>query len=319
MDMAWPLLSSFFILSVLSWILIVIPSISAKNREKILHKKNKTSIPTPIVMWHGMGDSCCGRGIGGLQKMLEANISGVFVHSIQLGANEEEDFTNSYFMAVNKQVTTVCQKLSQIPELQNGYHAIGFSQGGQFLRAVAQRCPNPPMRNLISVGGQQQGVFGLPRCPGSVFICTYIRKLLDMGAYTNFVQNRLVQAQYWHDSLVEDIYRRKSLFLSDINNERVKNQDYKTNLQKLDNFVMVRFLKDTMVYPLESEWFGYYCPGQALIMCHLQNSTFYTEDWLGLKTMDEEGKLHFLEVDGDHLQFSKEWFLDSVVAPFLST
>ena len=35
--------------------------------------------------------------------------------------------------------------------------------------------------------------------------------------------------------------------------------------------------------------------------------------------MDEEGKLHFLEVDGDHLQFSKEWFLDSVVAPFLST
>ncbi|GAU99483.1 hypothetical protein RvY_10480-1 [Ramazzottius varieornatus] len=128
---------------------------------------------------------------------------------------------------------------------------------------------------------------------------------------------RLVQAQYWHDSLVEDTYRQKSLFLADINNERLKNQDYKTNLQKLENFVMVRFLKDSMVYPLESEWFGYYCPGQAETMCHLQNSTLYTEDWLGLKKMDEAGKLHFLAVDGDHLQFSKEWFLQSIVAPFL--
>ena len=30
-----------------------------------------------------------------------------------------------------------------------------------FRRAVAQRCPEPPMRNLISVGGQHQGVFGI--------------------------------------------------------------------------------------------------------------------------------------------------------------
>ena len=33
--------------------------------------------------------------------------------------------------------------------LQGGYNAIGFSQGGQFLRAVAQRCPNPPMKNAV--------------------------------------------------------------------------------------------------------------------------------------------------------------------------
>lgn len=27
-------------------------------------------------------------------------------------------------------------------------------------RAVAQRCPDPPMRNLVTFGGQHQGVFG---------------------------------------------------------------------------------------------------------------------------------------------------------------
>lgn len=39
------------------------------------------------------------------------------------------------------------------------YNAIGFSQGSQFLRAVAQRCPHG-MKTLISFGGQHQGVYG---------------------------------------------------------------------------------------------------------------------------------------------------------------
>ena len=58
--------------------------------------------------------------------------------------------------------------LAEDPELQGGYNAIGFSQGGQFLRAVAQRCPEPAMRNLITIGAQHQGVFGFPNCPGEM-------------------------------------------------------------------------------------------------------------------------------------------------------
>jgi len=77
-----------------------------------------------------------------------------------------------------------------------------FSQGGQFLRAIAQRCPSPPMLNLISVGGQHQGVFGFPRCPGdNITVCNYIRELLRFGAYESFVQDHLVQAEYWHDRM----------------------------------------------------------------------------------------------------------------------
>ena len=56
----------------------------------------------------------------------------------------------------------MCQELAENPDLQNGYNAIGFSQGGQFLRAVAQKCPNPPMKNLVTIAGQHQGVFGIP-------------------------------------------------------------------------------------------------------------------------------------------------------------
>lgn len=40
------------------------------------------------------------------------------------------------------------------------------------------------MRTLISLGGQHQGVFGLPKCPTlSVSSCEYITKLLNYAAY----------------------------------------------------------------------------------------------------------------------------------------
>ncbi|TNN22237.1 Palmitoyl-protein thioesterase 1 [Liparis tanakae] len=35
------------------------------------------------------------------------------------------------------------------------------------------------------------------------------------------VQKHLVQAQYWHDPLNDDLYKKHSLFLADINQERV--------------------------------------------------------------------------------------------------
>lgn len=82
------------------------------------------------------------------------------------------------------------------------------------------------MRNLISIGGQQQGVYGFPRCPENLTkICDEIRNLLNIGAYEKFVQKILVQAQYWHDPLNEKLYKERSLFLADINQEVVCNQN----------------------------------------------------------------------------------------------
>ena len=68
-----------------------------------------------------------------------------------------------------------------------------------------------------------------------------------------FVFPSLAQAEYWHDPLHEQEYRQVSVFLADINNENKVNATYKANLAKLQNFVMVKFLQDTMVQPKESE------------------------------------------------------------------
>ena len=60
----------------------------------------------------------------------------------------------------------------------------------------------------------------MPSCAGSHIICDYVRRLLNYGAYTSWVQDKLVQAQYWHDPLDNDEYRAKSKFMADINNDR---------------------------------------------------------------------------------------------------
>lgn len=270
---------------------------------------------TPVVMWHGLGDWCCNPfSTDVIKAVIENNVPGIYVHSLKIGNTDIEDFEHGYFTNVNGQVDFACNLIASDPQLKDGYNALGLSQGGQFLRAVAQRCPNPPMKNLVSLAGQHQGVYGLPNCGVPAHpLCDYIRRLLNTAAYAGWVQNDLVQAQYWHDPLQEDLYQNYSIFLADINNELSIKQEYVDNLLKLENLILVKFLNDTVVEPVESEWFGFYKSGQAIETETLEESKLYTEDRLGLKTMNEKGKLHFVETEGNHLQFSDEWFIENII------
>uniref|UniRef100_A0A182NDS4 Palmitoyl-protein thioesterase 1 n=1 Tax=Anopheles dirus TaxID=7168 RepID=A0A182NDS4_9DIPT len=276
-----------------------------------------TAEKLPIVLWHGMGDTCCFPfSLGGVRKFLESEI-GVYVKSIKIGNSIAEDFKSGYLVHPNQQVEKVCSDLSSDPKLSNGFNGIGFSQGGQFMRALVQRCSDLRMNNLITLGGQHQGVFGLPNCPSlSSRTCDRFRQLLNYAAYTELMQNFLVQATYWHDPLNEAKYKNSSTFLADINNELSINDTYIDNLQRLNKFVMVRFNKDSIVQPLESQWFGYYIPGQDRETQNLKESEIFIEDRLGLKKMDEQNRIVFLECEGNHLQFTKEWFRESLF-PYL--
>ena len=45
----------------------------------------------------------------------------------------------------------------------------------------------------------------------------------------------------------------------------------------------------------------------------LKESPIYTEDRIGLKALDEAGKLFFLETEGDHMEFETGWFVENIV------
>lgn len=144
-----------------------------------------------------------------------------------------------------------------------------------------------------------------------------MRQLLNFAAYAGWVQRFLVQATYWHDPMNEDLYRTKSTFLAEINNEKTVNQDYIDRLQKLNKFVMVKFANDTIVQPLETSWFGFYKPGSDTELLPLEESEIFIKDKLGLKQMKEDGKLVYLATEGNHMQISKEWFTENIIVPYL--
>ncbi|KFY15962.1 hypothetical protein V491_05489 [Pseudogymnoascus sp. VKM F-3775] len=99
-------------------------------------------------------------------------------------------------------------------------------------------------------------------------------------------------------------YLEHSNFLADINNEReVKNEKYAENLKTLENFVMYLFDEDVTVVPKESGWFA---EVNGTEVTPLKERPIYTENWLGLKELDEAGKLKFLTAGGGHMRLSDE-------------
>ena len=282
-----------------------------------------SSSPLPVVLWHGMGDDCCSAGMTGISKLIASHTNDTFVHSIRLGSSTAADRWNSFFMPAATQVAEACAQLKTVPELVASgmrMNVVGFSQGGQFLRALVQQCEGLHVHNLISIGGQHQGVFGLPQCPIGSWFCKEGRILADFEVYSSFFQKHLAQANYWQDALDEEKYQTRNTWLPGVNGHPF-DANQKIRLTSLHKFVMLRFLNDTMVVPSISEHFGWYRQNSnATMSIPLNETALYTdeEDVLGLRDMDAKGKLVFLSTDGNHLQFSNRMFIDEIIQPFLA-
>lgn len=68
--------------------------------------------------------------------------SGVPVISINTGSDGSfaADMVSSYYGDMNEEIAKACRFLAEQDDLKGGFNMIGFSQGGQFSRAVVQRC-----------------------------------------------------------------------------------------------------------------------------------------------------------------------------------
>lgn len=164
-------------------------------------------------------------------------------------------------------------------------------------RGLIQRCVSAKVVNFISLGGQHQGIYGVPLCDERGHLpCQLLRWLLNYFAYTSWVQKHIAQATYWHDPLHEDKYRMKSSFLADINNERMVNKNYIQRLHSLNKFVMVKFSRDSIVTPLETSWFGFFKPMSTSIVLPVLPYIKEIGDKLELRRMMDDGKLVFIEV-----------------------
>jgi palmitoyl-protein thioesterase len=252
----------------------------------------------------GLGDNYAAAGLQEVATLAEAVNPGQLVYFVRIDDDASKDRSATFLGNVTEQVEKVCNDLAthQIISTAPAIDALGFSQGGQFLRAYVERCNKPPVRNLVTFGSQHNGIAAFKECGDSDWLCKGSMALLRWNTWSNFVQSRLVPAQYFRDPTQYDNYLEHSNFLADINNERtVKNPTYKENIGKLENFVMYMFEDDTTVVPKESSWFEEVNGTEST---PLRARKLYSEDWLGLRALDRKGGLKFRSTPGGHMQLS---------------
>jgi palmitoyl-protein thioesterase len=269
--------------------------------------------PLPVLIWHGLGDNYAADGINDVAELIQNVYEGTFVYPIRVADEPSSDRSGSFLGNTTEQIQKVCDDIAAHPILSTApaIDALGFSQGGVFLRAYTQRCNKPPIRSLVTFGSPHNGISDYQACGGTDWLCKGAMALLHSNTWSDFVQSRLVPAQYYRDldpetGLASDEYLEHSNLLADLNNERaVKNKTYADNIAKLEKFVMFEFADDTTVIPKESEWFAE-VNETSVKVTPLKDRPIYKQDWIGLKKLDEKGGLVFKTAPGGHMQLSEE-------------
>lgn len=167
------------------------------------------------------------------------------------------------------------------------------------MRAYVERCNVPAVRNLVTFGSQHMGVADLPACKPTDLLCRLAEGALRGSVYSDYSQSHIVTAQYFRNPRNLDAYTRylaANHFISDINNEVASNATYAKHLRSLDALVLLMFDEDITVRPRESGWFESYHVATNDTDTDdriepLRQSSIYTEDRIGLRTLDKRGSL----------------------------
>ncbi|KAI5794881.1 Alpha/Beta hydrolase protein [Pyronema domesticum] len=257
------------------------------------HEGEKTALP--LVLWHGLGDSFDSEGIQSVTTSYLSLYPLSSTHIIALSTSGSSDRSATFIGHVPTQIASVCAQLQEDPSLANGFNALGFSQGGQFLRAVIQSCPGLKVGTLVTMGSQHNGIAEFTVDCSTQWWCG----LLYRNRWGSWVQGNVVPAQYLNEG-----GEQVSDWLLEINawgEVEKKRQVFKERLGALERFVMVMWKHDETVVPKESAWFSDGINGSV----PLRERRLYKEDWLGLRGLDERGRLEMVEVDGGHMQISE--------------
>ena len=280
--------------------------------------RSSISSSLPVVFAHGMGDSCFNSGMINIGDHTSELLGGTYVTCIPTGDTQSQDTTNGYFLNMDASVDVFAAKILQDPQLSNGFHAIGFSQGNNVIRGYIARYNEPTVHTFISVNGVNAGVGAVPGCQPKKEkdtaqlggICDLLMEQASRRAYSVWTQQHSFQANYWRDPrpIEHEKYAEFSQ-LAHWNNEGYVNQTLKDNYAKTKKFVWVMASDDSMVWPKEGEHWGAPDPKDPFHSVLPMNETeWYRQDLFGLKSAQEAGKNYFEEFEGDHLQFKMEDF-----------
>lgn len=299
-----------------------------KNSDFKSNGKNEEKVPT--VMAHGMGDSCFNGGMQSITKRV-GSLTDSYSTCIPTADNLHDDVINGYLLNMDASVDIFAEKVRLDPNLQNGFNAIGFSQGNNVIRGYIARYNDPPVNKFLSVHGVNAGIGALPYClhnhqerKGEASdetiventalgngICDALMETASHRAYSTFAQKHSFQANYWRDPRPEQQgnylkYSQLARWNNEVSNV---NSTFNENWSKTNTFIWVMALDDKIVVPKEGEQWGAPDPLDPFgTVLERTETRWFKDDLFGLRTAEEEGKNFYESVEGDHLQFQMHDF-----------
>ena len=246
-----------------------------------------TATAVPTAIFHGLGDACIYPGMHSFTKKIGEG-TGDYAKCVEVGNGS----LTSIFENFEKQAEKGCANLLTHEEFTGAeeINVVGLSQGALIARYIAESCTDVKVRNLLSIGGPNMGVTDIPHCFNGAF-CGLVNKVARTLVYLNIVQDHLGPAGYFRDPAQFSRYEADSVFLGKLNNETsAPVSTEKERFSDLNGLMLVMFEQDTMVYPKESEWFQTLDSSDKSVVA-LEDTDFYKNDLIGLKTLNEAKKV----------------------------
>ena len=265
----------------------------------------------PIALFHGIIKDCKSSQMQGIKNRLEKYLN-TKVYCIEIGNGS----VNSITMNLEQQSKIACDKIKQHPAFQNKFNIFGVSQGTIISRYIIEKCNfKGKIQNYVSLMGPQMGIGYIPKLTCGK-LCEYINKVVS--DYENKNPQKLMKilgpASYWKYRYHYDRYLKNNVYLKDLNNEGdVKKIEYKNIILNLNKILLIKGSQDTVICPKESSWFEFYdINGKNIVP--LKDSEFYKKDFIGLRKMNEEGRVKFALFNAEHVKYSENEFVTHIVS-----
>jgi len=254
----------------------------------------------PTVLMHGITANI--GTVSHVGDVLRKYFPTMYIKAVEIGDGK----VDSLFWNIERQVQSFCDQLANDTLLRGGINLIGFSQGGIITRTYLERCNNPPVVNYISWVSPQGGQFGVPSLDN--ISSDILEEIFDCCAYDSGIQDLFSFANYWRDPFQLANYKEYCRTLPDIDNERGNNPQYKKNILNLKSFVYSYSVVDLVLKPKETGWFGVFAPNDAVNIVPLEDRLLWKNDLIGLRTLNETGRLHRFSTTCEHQDYFTSCF-----------